>query len=122
MLAMLILLPASKKYRAIRVCLVFLTAGAAGNLYDRIFFDYVTDFLYFSYINFPIFNVADIYVTLSTITLVILFLFFYSEDDLDLKKINKIRIHSSMLDEEETEDDEDVEEEEEEEETEEDGE
>jgi signal peptidase II len=95
-LASLIALPATKKYRALRVCLVMIGAGAAGNLYDRIIYDYVTDFLYFVYIDFPIFNVADIYVTLSAFMLVILFLFIYKDEDLDIKKVYESKLHSSM--------------------------
>ena len=54
-----------------------------GNMIDRCRLDYVVDFLYFSLINFPIFNVADIYVTLSAIFLVVLLLFVYKESDLN---------------------------------------
>jgi signal peptidase II len=43
----------------------------------------VVDFFYFSLINFPIFNVADIYVTFSAVALVILLLFVYKEADLE---------------------------------------
>ena len=36
-------------------------AGAFGNLIDRVFRGYVVDFFYFKWIDFPVFNVADIY-------------------------------------------------------------
>jgi len=42
-----------------RICLALLFAGAVGNLIDRVFLGYVRDMLYFSLINFPVFNVAD---------------------------------------------------------------
>ena len=93
----LIMLPATKKYRLLRICLVILGAGAIGNLYDRITLNYVIDFLYFIYIDFPIFNVADIFVTVSAAMLVILFLFIYKDEDLDLKKANTVKVHSSMI-------------------------
>ncbi|MBQ8956578.1 MAG: signal peptidase II [Lachnospiraceae bacterium] len=96
-LYLLIRLPATKKYRLLRVCLVMIGAGAIGNLYDRVVQDYVIDFLYFIYIDFPIFNVADIYVTVSAAMLVILFLFIYKDEDLDLKKANTVKVHSSMM-------------------------
>ena len=44
---------------------------------------YVFDFFYFKWIDFPVFNVADIYVTVTMILLLILILFFYKEEDLD---------------------------------------
>ena len=76
-------IPVDSKYRPLRIILVFLTAGAAGNLIDRIMLHYVRDFIYFSLINFPVFNVADIYVTVSVFVLIILVLFVYKEQDLD---------------------------------------
>lgn len=77
-------MPKTKHFVPLRICLVVLVAGAIGNLIDRIRFGYVVDFLYFQLIDFPIFNVADIFATLSTITLIILFLFYYSEEDFDV--------------------------------------
>lgn len=92
----LVKIPVSKKYRALRVCLVLLSAGAVGNMIDRVIYGYVIDFIYVVYINFPIFNAADCYVTVSTILLAILILFVYKEDDLDLKKSRTPKIHSSL--------------------------
>ena len=60
--------------------LVILAAGAIGNLIDRIAHTYVVDFIYFRLINFPIFNFADICVTLSAIFLIIFLVFIYKED------------------------------------------
>ena len=74
--------PAHKKYRIGRLCMVGIAAGDVGNMIDRVLQDFVVDFIYFVPINFPIFNVADIYVTLSTIGLVILLMFVYKEQDL----------------------------------------
>ena len=50
---------------------------------DRVIRHYVVDFFYFSLIDFPIFNVADIYVTVSAFGLIILLLFYYKEEDLE---------------------------------------
>ena len=82
-LYVLIKVPYQKMYTKLHITLVFIASGAIGNLIDRIRYDYVVDFLYFSLIDFPIFNVADIYVTLSSIILVILLLFVYKETDLE---------------------------------------
>lgn len=76
-------IPDEKKYRMLHVLLSLIAAGAIGNMIDRIRLDYVVDFIYFVLINFPIFNVADIYVSVSTVILVILLLFVYTEKDLN---------------------------------------
>ena len=60
--------------------LVILAAGAIGNLIDRIRLHYVVDFIYIRLINFPIFNFADICVSVSAVLLVIFFLFIYKDD------------------------------------------
>lgn len=57
-------------------------AGAIGNLIDRIGRGFVVDFIYISLINFPVFNVADVFVTLGSIALAILLLFVYKEKSL----------------------------------------
>ena len=75
--------PDSKKYRSLHLLLSLIAAGAIGNMIDRIRLNYVVDFIYFVLINFPIFNVADIYVTVSTAVLVIMLLFVYKESDLN---------------------------------------
>lgn len=76
-------MPTQKKFWPIRICLILICSGAIGNLIDRIRFNYVVDFLYFELIDFPIFNVADIYVTVSAIALCILLIFVYKEDEFD---------------------------------------
>lgn len=72
-----------RKFRPLCILIVFLTAGAIGNMIDRIWHNYVIDFFYFSLIDFPVFNVADIYVTISCIVFLILFLFYYKEEDFE---------------------------------------
>ena len=76
-------IPAKKPFFVFHGIIIALIAGAIGNFIDRIRFDYVIDFFYFSLINFPIFNVADIYITCAMILFVIVFLFFCKEEDLD---------------------------------------
>lgn len=46
---------------------VFIIGGALGNLYDRIFIGYVVD--YFNFIVWPVFNVADSFITVGAIML-----------------------------------------------------
>ena len=75
-------MPSAKKYRPLAVCLMALGAGAAGNMIDRVRQGFVVDFLYFKLINFPIFNVADCYVTLAALGLVLLIIFYYKDEDM----------------------------------------
>lgn len=76
-------IPSGKRYHFLRICCVGILSGALGNFIDRVTQHYVVDFLYFSLIDFPIFNVADIYVTLSTILFFGVFIFYYKESDLE---------------------------------------
>lgn len=76
-------MPANKKYLYLDYIIVFLIAGAIGNYIDRVLNNYVVDFIYFSLINFPVFNIADCYVTVSVILLFILVLFFYKDEDFE---------------------------------------
>ena len=75
--------PMEKHYLPLRICAVLILAGAFGNCIDRVRLNYVVDFLYFKLIDFPIFNVADIYVTVAAFLLVILILVYYKEEDLE---------------------------------------
>lgn len=76
-------LPKEPRFSALRWLIVFLLAGALGNFIDRMRLGYVIDFFYFELINFPVFNVADIYVTCSVLVFLALFLFYYKEEDLN---------------------------------------
>ena len=74
-------MPEGKKYKYIEYLLVFIAAGGAGNMIDRFVQGYVVDFIYISCINFPIFNVADMYVSICTVLLAIKMLFNINEED-----------------------------------------
>ena len=54
--------------------LSFVGAGAVGNLIDRIWLGFVVDLFDFRLINFPVFNVADIFVCLGAAILAIYFI------------------------------------------------
>ncbi len=81
--------PKNKKYFPLLSCEVLLLAGAIGNFIDRLMFGYVRDFLYFSLIDFPIFNIADCYVVIAAILLFILVLFVYKDEDLEFISLKK---------------------------------
>lgn len=79
-------IPADKKYIYLKLLCFLITAGGIGNLIDRIRLDYVIDFIYFAPIDFPIFNVADIYVSVGMILLFIVVLFYYKDEDFEFLK------------------------------------
>ena len=74
-------IPEKTRYIPMRIIAMAIAAGAIGNLIDRIVHGYVVDFFQFTFIRFPIFNVADIYVTVSAIILFILVMFYYTDED-----------------------------------------
>lgn len=74
-------IPSEKKYVPLHLIGILLISGALGNMIDRLWRGYVIDFFYFKWIDFPIFNVADCYVTISACLLIFLYLFYYKEED-----------------------------------------
>lgn len=63
-----------------RVSLCFFAGGGIGNMIDRVVLGYVIDFLRFDFIDFPIFNVADSFITIGAFLMVLnLILDFVSE-------------------------------------------
>ncbi len=74
-------IPDNKHYNPMKIVIAVCLAGAIGNFIDRMINSYVVDFFYFKLIDFPIFNVADIYVTCSAAAFIFLFIFLYKEDD-----------------------------------------
>lgn len=75
-------MPFERYYLPMRGIFVVFIAGTIGNLIDRVFLGYVVDFFYISLIDFPVFNVADLFITGSLALFVILILFRYKEEDL----------------------------------------
>ena len=78
-----------KRYHWLKICVIMITAGAVGNMIDRTTQGYVVDFLYFKLINFPIFNVADIFVTTATALLFVVLCFYYKEEELEIFSFSK---------------------------------
>ena len=86
-------LPAEKKFLLLKILCFFIVSGGLGNMIDRMRLNYVVDFIYFSPIDFPIFNVADCYVVVACIIFAFLILFYYKEDsDFDFLRKQKNRI------------------------------
>lgn len=79
-------IPNTKKYLPLNILCITVFAGALGNFIDRLRLEYVVDFLYFKLINFPVFNVADCYITVSCVAFAVLIFFCYDEKDFDFMK------------------------------------
>lgn len=61
-----------KKEKAyIRIPLIMVAAGGIGNLVDRTQLGYVRDFFEFTFVDFAIFNIADAFVTVGAIVLIV---------------------------------------------------
>ena len=74
----LILLYVIKHIKSLSMKSIFfialLSAGIAGNLHERIAFGYVRDFFQLNFVNFPVFNIADIFINIGVIALIIMIL------------------------------------------------
>lgn len=74
-------IPSDRKFFFFNLVAILFFSGAAGNLIDRVRQDYVIDFFYFSLIDFPVFNVADIYVVAGALLLVVLGVFHCTDEE-----------------------------------------
>lgn len=68
----------------LNIAMAMIISGAIGNFYDRLFQAYVVDFIEFSFVNFPVFNVADIFVTVGC-GLMIIYIMLHGEKSNDRK-------------------------------------
>lgn len=61
--------------------LSMLLGGALGNLIDRMFKNFVVDYIEVLFINFPVFNLADIAITIGAVLLMIYVIFFEEKSE-----------------------------------------
>ena len=73
----------------LKICVGVLLGGTLGNYFDRIFLGGVRDFIYFKSIDFAIFNMADVAITVGTIMIAIYLLVDIIKDLKKEKKENK---------------------------------
>ena len=64
-----------KTTRFFRVSLAAIAGGAIGNFIDRVVLGFVVDFIEFDFVNFAVFNFADICVTVGAVLLFVYLLF-----------------------------------------------
>ena len=74
--AVIIWLVVGKRHNALEItALALVVAGGIGNCIDRLITGYVVDFIRFTFIDFPVFNVADICVTCGVILFLVAIIF-----------------------------------------------
>ena len=61
--------------------LAIILGGGIGNLIDRVRLGYVVDMLDTMFMDFPVFNMADVFVVCGTVCALIYYLAFYSKSD-----------------------------------------
>ena len=65
--------------KTVNIALCLVLSGAVGNMIDRIMHGFVVDMLEVTFIDYPVFNVADCFVVIGAILLAIYILFIYKE-------------------------------------------
>ncbi|MDR2547714.1 MAG: signal peptidase II [Lachnospiraceae bacterium] len=88
--------PAEKKYNSIHYLLTLIAGGAIGNMIDRLRLDYVVDFIFVPIVRlfgqpFPVFNVADMFITVPSLILVIMISFVYKDKDFEFLSFKQRR-------------------------------
>ena len=91
-----------KQNKWIKIALAMVIGGGIGNMIDRVLLGYVTDFLDFCLIDFPVFNVADCFVTVGAFMLVGLLIL---DTVREMKAERARKLAASSQDEPESEDD-----------------
>ena len=72
----------NKHYAPLYLSLILIFSGAVGNFIDRVKNKYVVDFIYFKLIDFPVFNFADICITIGCAVLILSLIFIYRGEDI----------------------------------------
>ena len=90
-----------KKSWLLTVTFAFLCAGCLGNLYDRLVFGYVRDFIQFAFWqSFPVFNFADVFLTIGVVMFIIYLLIYAFKKDKEepavVDAVGKIVIEEPM--------------------------
>ena len=74
----------SKKWlqsRFEKISIALILAGTLSNLVDRIIFKGVRDFIYLKFIDFAVFNIADMAVTIGAILMIVSILFLQKKEE-----------------------------------------
>lgn len=55
-------------------CTSILLSGIFGNLYERVHFGFVRDFFDLTFVNFPIFNISDVFINIGVLAIIVMIL------------------------------------------------
>lgn len=90
-----------KKHKIYSFALVLVSSGAIGNLIDRVFRkEGVVDFLEFGFMEFPIFNIADSFLTVGVVMLAVHILFFSKDGSLPFMEKKEKKENTEVVEEE----------------------
>lgn len=70
-----------KRSRLLNIGIAMVLGGGIGNMIDRIAFGKVTDFLHFTFVDFPVFNAADSFVCIGAAVIAVYVIFFELKND-----------------------------------------
>ena len=68
-----------RRFKLFNISATLIVAGGLGNFIDRLIHGYVVDFIEVLFFDFPVFNVADCFVVVGSVLLLIFFLFIYDD-------------------------------------------
>ena len=76
---LLLLFGKFRSYQMFNISATLIVAGGLGNFIDRLIHGYVVDFIQVQFFEFPVFNVADCFVVIGSLLLLVFVFFFYDE-------------------------------------------
>ncbi len=90
-LVVIVLMITLKRANLAKLALGFILGGAIGNLIDRFVMGYVVDMFEPLFIDFAVFNVADIFITIGALLFVIAVIFFWPKKEKKEEEIEEAR-------------------------------
>jgi len=73
-----------RKFKFLEILLILIISGALGNFIDRIRYNYVVDFIHFKLIEFPVFNLADCYISIGAFLFALLYIFKLTDEEISI--------------------------------------
>ena len=55
--------------------LAIVASGIGGNLHERLAYGFVRDFIQLNFVNFPVFNISDIFINIGVIAIIAIIIF-----------------------------------------------